>query len=64
LVAAITRTFTLRVCGVPQAFDLTLLQDAQQLALRAGGEGADLVQEEGAAIGPLESGRGGSALPQ
>src|SRR5262249_43249407 len=41
-------------CGPPDAVELALLQDTQQLRLRVGGDFAHLVEEDGAALGQLE----------
>jgi hypothetical protein len=54
LVAAITeRRFT--VDELPTGLELTLLQNAQELGLSCGRHAADLVEEDGAAVGLLES---------
>ena len=46
---------------VADALELALLQHAQQLRLGAGGQLGDLVEEQRAAVGPLEAARPGTA---
>ena len=53
--AAITRTSTVTVRVLADALDLAFLEDAQQLRLQVERQLADLVQEEGAAVGQLEA---------
>ena len=52
--AAITRTSTGMVPGAAEPLHLALLQDAQELGLQVDAEAADLVEEQGAAVGQLE----------
>jgi hypothetical protein len=54
LVAATTRTSTLRGCDRAEAPHLALAQHAQELGLELQRELAELVEEDGAAVGPLE----------
>ena len=55
LVAAITRTLTLMVLGLPEPLELARLQHAQQLRLHIERQLADLVEEEGRAVRDLEA---------
>ena len=55
LVAAIQRTSTSRVRLPPTRSKRALLQHAQELGLQLGLELADLVEEEGAAVGELDA---------
>ena len=50
-----TRTSTFRGHGRAEPLDLAVLEDAQELRLKGGVELADLVEEEGAAVGELEA---------
>ena len=54
MVAAITRTSTLIVSLPPDALELALLQEAQQLDLDGRRDLADLVEEERPVVGLLE----------
>ena len=53
--AARTRTSTLMRAIAADALDLALLEHAQQLGLQRDVELADLVEEDGAAVGLLEA---------
>ncbi len=55
LVAATTRTSTCMRLGAADPLDLALLEHAQQLGLQARAHLADLVEEDGAAVGRLEA---------
>ena len=55
LVAAIRRTLTLDRLGAAEPLELALLQHAQQLDLDVRVHVADLVEEQRAAVGPLEA---------
>ena len=54
MVAAITRTSTLRAVERSDALHFLVLQNAQQLGLRGQRHIADLIQEQRAAVGVLE----------
>ena len=52
--AATTRTSTSMVCDAADALEPAFLEDAEQLGLHGQRNLADLVEEDGAAVGQLE----------
>ena len=54
MVAAMTRTSASTVCGAADALEPPLLQHAEQFRLHGQRDLADLVEEDGAAVGQLE----------
>ena len=57
--AAMMRTSTLTGCGLAERVDFALLEEAQQLGLEVEPDVADLVEEEGAAVGAADDAREG-----